>query len=303
MRLFFTGASKGDEPQPSPSLSLGGYVSSSPLPNGAINNLFGSISQYGKELKSKEVRAIVLKNETLAITNPTLFYDNVSEEPITNYRFAFVTLAEDECGWYMERISQGDSLPINATFIDPRTESNAVSLGAIPVGGYMGIWVERTYNVAGINTADSCENLLAKFDLADVYQISSIQFPADASDSLNDTYFLFDTLNESYAIWYDTGAGTAPEVTGKNLIKVSISTDDTAADVAAKTLAQMNIVISSRGEIALAIETDTITVTSNLYGPFPIPVNVDAGVTPTLITLGVNKVTESVEDMQLTISY
>ena len=63
MRLFYTGATEYLEPQNSPRLSIGGFVSSSPLPNDILNGIFGSISDYKAVNGLKEVRGVVLKNE------------------------------------------------------------------------------------------------------------------------------------------------------------------------------------------------------------------------------------------------
>lgn len=61
---------------------------------------------------------------------------------------------------------------------------------------------------------------------------------ADSSDSLNDTYLDLNLINysfeeEQYYIWFNTGAGTDPEIANKTGVEVSLSTDDDAATVAA----------------------------------------------------------------------
>ena len=304
MRLFYTGASKGGEEQEIPSQSLGGYVSSSPLPNGSINNLFGGISQYGKQKALRQVRAIVLKNESGATVNPVVWYDNVSSEPITNYRFAFVALAQSDCGWFMETIDQQDALPINAQFIDPRKQANAVSLPALPNDGYIGMWIERTFNKKNTDAASSCENLLDKFNSENSFQVSTIQTPADVASSLDGKHFLLNTISDNLAIWYSTGAGALePTVTGKEMIKVTILPNDTADAVALKTSDQLNLLIDQRGDIESTVAADTITITATQYGGFPIPVDVDAGVTVVSVSAGSFNGLETEEDMEIYINY
>lgn len=304
MRLYYTGADKEGGVQENPALSLGGYVSGSLLPNGSINNLFGAISQYSKERQIKQVRAVVLKNETGGNVDTQVWYENISSDPITNYRLAFAALAENECGWFMESIDAGDSSPLSATFINPLTQANAVTLPTIPDGGYMGIWIERTYNSIAIAKSQTCQNLLEKFDTENVKQVSSIQFVADVADSLDGKYFNFDTAASKYSIWFSTGAGALqPTVSGRELIKVTIGTGDTADAVAAAVKTQFDLLIASRGEITTTIDTDTVTITSEPYGAFPVPVDVDAGVTVTAITSGTFNGLEMIEDMALTFSY
>lgn len=304
MRLFYTGAEKEGETQESAPVSLGSYVSGSPLPNGAINALFGGISQYSKEKSIRQVRAIVLKNETGSIQNPTVWYDNVSNEPITNYRFAFVTLAQDSCGWYMEKIDQGDSLPINATFIDPKTSANAVALPAMAVDGYMGIWIERTYNPKAVADSMTCENLLAKHNTENVYQVSTIETVADVADSLDGKYFNIDTESEQYTFWYTTGAGaSAPSVVGRQLVSISINTNDTADAVATATDLQINTILTPRGEVSSEVALNVITLTATVYGVFPIPSDADAGVTVVAVTTGTSSGLETIEEIEFTIQY
>ena len=304
MRFYYTGLNKGGAVQANPNLSLGGYVSTSPLPNGAINNLFGGISEYGKENQVRQVRAIALKNELGVVANPIIWYDNNSAEPITNYRFAFVAMSTDECGTFMEKIGQGDALPINATFIDPHSESNKVALPAMPIDGYIGVWIERTYNKKAVADASSCANLIAKFNSVNAYQVSSIQTPADTINSLDGKHFNMDTKSENYTIWFSTGAGASqPTVVGRQLIKVTIATNDTAATVATKLNNQLNLLLVPRGEITTTIATDTVSVIASEYGAFPIPVNVDAGVTVVAVTAGTYNGLETQEDLQISISY
>lgn len=304
MRLFYTGAEKEGNVQESAPISLGSYVSGSPLPNGAINALFGGISQYSKEKSIRQVRAVVLKNETGSIQTPTVWYDNVSSEPITNYRFAFVTLSQDECGWFMEKIGQGDALPINAIFIDPKTSANAVSLGAMAIDGYMGIWIERTYNPKAVSDSMTCENLLAKHNTTNVYQVSTIETVADVADSLDGKYFHIDTDSEQYTFWYTTGAGAvAPSVVGRQLVSISINTGDTADAVATATDLQINTILTPRGEVSSSVALNVITLTATVYGSFPIPVDVDAGVTVTATTAGTSDGLETVEEIEFSIQY
>lgn len=304
MKLYYTGVLKEGEPQANPVLSLGGYVSSSPLPNGSINNLFGGISQYGKEKQLRQVRAIVLRNETGATATPTVWYENISSEPITNYRFGFVMLAQDECGWYMERIGSGDALPINATLINPNTEVNAVALPPMANNAYIGIWVERTYNRKAIADSQSCENMLAKWESSNEYQVSTIQFVADVANSLDGKSFNLDTKEERYMIWFSTGAGaTQPTSVGREPIRVTIATNDTATDVANKVNNQLGLLIVPRGEVESTVNADTVTITSSEYGSFQMPADVDAGITATKTVDGTFNGMEGVENLKFSISY
>jgi len=74
MRLFFTGAAVALATQENAKASLGGYLSSTPVPNGRKNGLF-SDQDSQQQLKSAfNMRGVILKNETGGgITNVYLY--------------------------------------------------------------------------------------------------------------------------------------------------------------------------------------------------------------------------------------
>lgn len=69
MQFFHTGAKTFRGIQTDPYSCLGGFVSSTILPNGKMNALFNEISRYSDELGGYEVRGIALMNTTNAVVN------------------------------------------------------------------------------------------------------------------------------------------------------------------------------------------------------------------------------------------
>lgn len=305
MRLFLTGSLKYNTPQPDPLLSLGGYLSSSPLSNNTLNNLFGAISQSTLQAPKKEYRAVILRNETgTALTNIDLFYENFSNQPLVTLRMALVTLAADGCGGFeMESINGINSSPLSATFKNNLGENNALSIPSLPINGLIGLWIERSFNVTAIKSALSCETLLANYDIVDVNQVSTIQTVADVADSLNETYFFLDTTNDHYYVWLDTGAGDDPLILGREGIRVSVTTNDSASNVASKIAAQLILLVDSRGDVITTVDSSTITVTQQLPGSLPSPTAQTSGFTTAIITQGTNGGAELIEDIGLSFSW
>lgn len=304
MRLYFTGTQKEGDSQTEPRLSTGGYISGSEIPNASLNNLFGEMSQYTLEKQVVEYRAVALKNTTgAAVALSKLFYDNVSNNPLVNIRMAVVTLAQDSCGWYMERTPSINAKPINAVFVDNRGLSNAIDMPNINNEEYIGIWIERSFNMAAITDSLSCATLIAAFEAEPIVQVSTIETVADVADSLNNTYWLLDTPKNKFFIWYDTGTGVIPTIPNREPIKVTIVTGDTADDVASKTSAQLNSILTPRGELTSVAASNVITITNILPGPSLSPAPGTSGFTTAIVTQGSSGGQEKVEDIALTISW
>lgn len=73
-------------------------------------------------------------------------------------------------------------------------------------------------------------------------EMTKVTCLADVADSLSGTSFLLNSLLDAvgYYVWYDTGASTDPAPAGKTAAVVSITTGDSAALVASKTVAVLD---------------------------------------------------------------
>lgn len=120
MMLYLTGASSsiaksGEAPQDDPMKSLGGYVSTSPVPNAAINTLFDLVSMRTIKDKTKETIAIALVNKfDYAVSEVSL---KVVSEPdnVCRFRVAAVPIGDN---YEMEHINNRYSEPLSADFYD-----------------------------------------------------------------------------------------------------------------------------------------------------------------------------------------
>ena len=130
MMLYLTGAatslaSSSEAPQTDPLKSLGGYISSSQVPNGALNTLFDLISL--QTLKEKPI-------ETIAIGLINRFDKNVKDVKIkvqtdkyntASFKIACVAVGDNFC---MEHINNRYEQPINAEFVDADFNRGAVEV-------------------------------------------------------------------------------------------------------------------------------------------------------------------------------
>ena len=156
MRLYYTIISENGAPQTRPDLSLGGYTSSTLVPNADIGNLFSDLSCYSVRENRDEYIALTLVNETGAeVVDVTLYFDYPPNRQ-KDIEMAFVTFnSNDE----IEIVPTPYSVPYNATFNAADGVVNAINIGNIAVDGKVGIWFKRIINVDNYNAVYSDESL------------------------------------------------------------------------------------------------------------------------------------------------
>lgn len=121
MMLYLTGAEAsltktgGDSPQTDVNKSLGGYISSSQVPNGAVNVLFDLISSYTLENKPIETIGIALINKFDKKVTDVELKMVVEENNIADFKIAAVAVSSDLS---LEHIANRYTQPINAEFYD-----------------------------------------------------------------------------------------------------------------------------------------------------------------------------------------
>ena len=120
MMLYLTGASNSlakssEAPQTDVSKSLGGYISSSMVPNGNVNALFDTISLSTLKNKPKETIAIALVNKFENVVSNVEIKMVTKKDAIGKFKIAAVNVSED---YLMEHIENRYSEPIQAEFHD-----------------------------------------------------------------------------------------------------------------------------------------------------------------------------------------
>jgi len=122
MKLYLSGATHLNSVQKDISKSLGGFISSTSVPNGQLNVLFGDVSIYGEENSTQETIAIFLKNDSKdEISNLILqqIYNNNLGVDDNLCKFEWAVVEPNEQG-FIERIGNRSEIPFDADFFEPK---------------------------------------------------------------------------------------------------------------------------------------------------------------------------------------
>ena len=130
MMIYLTGADtslvkSADAPQTDTAKSLGGYVSSTPVPNGELNALFDLISAYTLEKKQKETIAIALVNKLASAVTDVTLKIVVGKDNLATFRIAAVTL---DSSLAMEHIPNRYAEPMAADFYNADFQRASVDI-------------------------------------------------------------------------------------------------------------------------------------------------------------------------------
>lgn len=165
IKFYYTGAVKYLDVQTKPKYSLGGFISSSEIPNAVINNMFSSLSQFTlQNVNDSLTIGIVIKNLGEINYNNVCLYFNYPENNYTILKVAAVTVLNNGNGClYMEKIPQMRALPVYATFYEADGFENRVNLGDLPANTYIGLWLNRTLKADLENQID-CSAMKTLYD-------------------------------------------------------------------------------------------------------------------------------------------
>jgi hypothetical protein len=166
IELYYTGAIREAAEQNNYIKSIGGYVSSSKVPNGGLNNLFGSISQLAisnakNHLNSFEIVGLGLKNNSSNILKDVTFWVEKDVNAVCNFDLAIVSLATDSNGKFMEILSSRMTLPYYATFYNIDGIDKKINIGNLSENIIMGIWLKRELDITKVDVSLSDDQLYA----------------------------------------------------------------------------------------------------------------------------------------------
>lgn len=173
MITFYYTASENGAKQLKSHLSIGGYKSSSIVPNDVFGNMFSDISMYTVRMGlTKNYIAFIIHNDSESSVTPYIWVVK-SEDCYSNINVSPVELAADSEGaLFMERVIHNAAKPIYAEFVSADNEVNKISLGEIPAGGFIGLWIERELDMDKIKED---QNNIYKKDPNDPYRFVQIE--------------------------------------------------------------------------------------------------------------------------------
>ena len=107
-----SGAKKPNLPQKDFSKNLGGYISSTPVPNNRLNSIFGEVTNNSlNEALDENVAVFLLNNTEEKITEVTL--QQIEDGNLFNYNFGVVELSKNE---NIELIDDMNDYPFDCEF-------------------------------------------------------------------------------------------------------------------------------------------------------------------------------------------
>lgn len=144
MKFLYTGASSYNTPQTTAFKSLGGFISSTQLPNDLSNNIFSDISELSKQHLRREAICIALYNDDVDVAqNLELTFNADFAKLIADFQIAFSGASIDDCGnYYFESINDSSAIPYLE--FDTITDLNKVfNIGNVQPKAYIGVWLIR----------------------------------------------------------------------------------------------------------------------------------------------------------------
>lgn len=136
MILLLSGATHPDAEQRDIMASTGGYISITPVPNGAVNTLFDDITCYGMNKKIKEVMAIFLRNDSGEVKQNIVLqqiypHNNGKETKCAKFEWAAVEPKDNN---FIEKVGNRRNMPYNAEFFDPVAKREFAVLKILTTG-------------------------------------------------------------------------------------------------------------------------------------------------------------------------
>jgi len=148
-KLAITSGSAGNSAaQPDPNASLGKYISTTVITDNTLNNLFDDISGDENAASTVDYRCVFIHNShaSLTLQSPKAW---ISAEVSNGASVAIGldTTAASAIGSASAQaltIANETTAPAGVSFSAPTTKGAGISLGNIPAGQCIAIWVRRT---------------------------------------------------------------------------------------------------------------------------------------------------------------
>ena len=185
MMIYLTGANtslakSSEAAQTDPAKSLGGYISSTPVPNGELNVLFDLISSFTLEKKKKETIALALVNKLDQAVNNVTLKVVVGNENLATFRVAAV---KPDSSLAIEHIANRYAEPLAADFYSADFQRASVDIeitNPASVGEEIALYpfnvVVGVEEIGIEGTWNAFENAFSNDETYDVVRISENRF-------------------------------------------------------------------------------------------------------------------------------
>lgn len=150
------GASNSD-----PAASLGGAISST----AAGTNIFDNVSSAEASAGDTEYRCLYIRNGHATLTMQSAKVWIQSNTPSADTAVA-IAIAGEGVNGTAETIANENTAPSGETFVTAVDEANAISIGNIPPGQHIAIWVRRVVNASAAAYNNDGFTLRTKCDTA-----------------------------------------------------------------------------------------------------------------------------------------
>jgi len=175
--IHYTGAQSLNYAQTDPNKSLGGYKSSSPMPNGINGNLFSEVSYKSEHEGIKECRGVTLTNDgNEELTTVQVYFDWDTAPTKTKWYVAVVTL---DANFAMKKIQYPQEIPVGVTFVEATTTNKVSVAASLPVGSSVGLWVQREVISLDDQTEVTCSELESYLENAPKEEVVKLSFDFD----------------------------------------------------------------------------------------------------------------------------
>jgi len=148
MRLYYTTITGHLNENKDPRKSLGGYRSSTVIPNGKINSLFTDITDFSIDNPKDEYIAVCLFNDTGSTQSVKLWAELGTTDDPCYSKIALAAVTMPISGEYpiMEYVRSNNERPYVGDFIE-YTIQNKADLGNIPNNTGIGLWIKRSLDI------------------------------------------------------------------------------------------------------------------------------------------------------------
>jgi hypothetical protein len=147
LQIYYTGSDAAGTTQGESNKSLGGYISSTPIPNNYIGNLFPTISQLSQQEKREEIRVIAIQNDSGAdFTSYDVYVQLVDSDNVAaEWEMGFQTPVLDDCGdLVVEAVPNANASPVNVTMQEIVGGNNKLILPNVADQSYVALYIKRT---------------------------------------------------------------------------------------------------------------------------------------------------------------